>query len=85
MAITAMANNPTAIMAAAITLTPLSLTPPIDGAAGTTRRKALERFPRAISGGEDGPFAVSRPVTIPVWDDYEYIFCTVYRDYQVCN
>jgi hypothetical protein len=32
-------------------------------------------------------YSVSRPVTIPVWDDYsgEYIFRTVYRDYQVCN
>jgi len=30
---------------------------------------------------------VSRPVTIRVWDDYscEYVFRTVYRDYQVCN
>jgi hypothetical protein len=29
----------------------------------------------------------SRPVTIRVWDDYscEYIFRTVYRDYQVCG
>ena len=30
---------------------------------------------------------MSRPLTIRVWDDYscEYIFRTVYRDYQDCN
>jgi hypothetical protein len=32
-------------------------------------------------------YTQSRPETIRVWDDYscEYIFRTVYRDYQVCD
>ena len=32
-------------------------------------------------------YTESRPMTIRVWDDYscEYVFKTIYRDYNVCN
>ena len=32
-------------------------------------------------------YTESRPLTIRVWDDYscEYVFKTIYRDYNVCN